>query len=204
MDQRRHGLAARASHSQHPRILSFQGVQKGQSRGRAVCNLLFIWLLCNQEAWGRTNLIGFFSHPPACPSGTLDGERQIEGQATVSSVAGRAYLSDPTATSAFSPCVAALEAVLGTSQTSGKQKCCKFAGHKLITLALPVWLSHGELPAGLAPPTMGMFRTINHRTTLSGDRASLIPLEQGLVTTSRSMLSVPLSFSFTNALPHIA
>lgn len=152
MDQRRHGLAARASRSQHPRILSFQGVQKGQSRGRAVCNLLFIWLLCNHEAWGRTNLIGFFSHPPACPSGTLDSERQIEGQATLSSVAGRAYLSDPTATSAFSPCVAALEVVLGTSQTSGKQPCCKFAGHKLITLALPVWCPMVSYQRVLLPP----------------------------------------------------
>jgi len=30
-----------------------------------------------------------------------------------------------------------------------------------------MWLSHGELAAGLAPLMLAMFRTINHRATLT-------------------------------------
>lgn len=80
---------ARASLSQRPGILSFLGVRDAQSSLLLLqLGCAFIWLFCSQEVCGRMNLMGLFSHPPACPSRTPGSERQKEEESSSSVICG--------------------------------------------------------------------------------------------------------------------
>lgn len=132
---------ARASFSQHPRILSFLGVQKGQSSLQPAFHLV---VLQPGGLWQDEFNWTLFS--PSCLS------QQADRGSSNSVICGRMCLS-------IRPhchiCLFTLRCSTGggTRHFTNIWKTINLPDTNSSLLALPVWLSHGELAPGLAPST---------------------------------------------------